>query len=41
MYTDDDGCWHCLLVTAEGYSYGVLIESGGYSYARYAAIITL
>jgi len=41
MYTDDKGCWHCLLVTAEGYSYGVLIESGGYSYARYAAIITL
>jgi len=41
MYFDGDGVWHCLLVTCEGYSYGVLIESEGYNYARYAALITL
>ncbi len=40
MFTDTIG-WHCLLVTCEGYNYGVLIDSEGYDYARYAAIIML
>lgn len=43
MYTDytDEGApvKHCLLVIGEGYSDGVLIESQGYSYSRYAALL--
>lgn len=39
MYTDKDGIWHCILVTAEGYNFGILVQSEGYSYARYAASI--
>ena len=41
MFTDNKGIWHCLLVTCEGYNYGILIDSEGYDYARYAALITL
>lgn len=39
MYIDKDGIWHCILITAEGYDFGVLVQSEGYSYARYAASI--
>ena len=39
MYTDKDGIWHCILVTAEGYNFGILVQSEGFSYARYAASI--
>lgn len=31
--------WHCLLVTGESRSDGILVESEGYSYARYAAYV--
>lgn len=41
MFFDTNGAWHCLLVTCEGYDYGILIESEGYDYARYSAIIKL
>jgi len=38
MYEEND-VWHCLLVTGEGVSEGVLVESEGASYARYAAFV--
>lgn len=37
MRQDDKGVYHCLLVTGEGHSDGLLVESEGFSYARYAA----
>lgn len=39
MWVDDNGVYHCLLVTGEGHSDGLLVESEGYSYARYAAYV--
>jgi len=41
MFTDDEGVWHCLLITAPGFEYGILVESEGYDYCRYAAIIQI
>ena len=35
MY-EKDGVWHCLLVAGEGMDEGVLVESEGSAYARYA-----
>lgn len=32
-------CWHCVLVKGENSREGILMESEGYSYARYAAFI--
>ena len=37
MHMDDDFTCHCILIKAEGANDGVLIESEGYDYARYAA----
>ena len=39
MYQDEHGVNHCLLVMGEGMSEGVLVESEGYNYARYAAYV--
>ncbi len=39
MYVDQEGTYHCLLVVGEGRPDGVLIESEGSSYARYAAFL--
>lgn len=40
MWMDrDDECWHCLLVKDMGSERGLLIESEGYDYARYAAYV--
>lgn len=39
MYQDGDGVYHCLLVTGEGRPDGLLVESEGYNYARYAAYV--
>ena len=39
MYVESNGLWHCILVTCEEVDYGILIESEGYSYPRYAAYI--
>lgn len=39
MYQDGDGTYHCLLVTGEGRPDGLLVESEGYNYARYAAYV--
>lgn len=37
MFQANDGVWHCILVKECGADQGVLIESEGYDYARYAA----
>ena len=37
MYVDTDQVKHCILVIEAGKTSGVLVESEGYSYARYAA----
>ena len=39
LMCEKDGVWHCLLVTGEGMEDGVLVESEGSSYARYAAFV--
>lgn len=40
MYLDGkNGVYHCLLVTGEGHRDGVLVESEGSSYARYASFV--
>jgi hypothetical protein len=37
MFMDTDKVWHCILVKARGADEGILVESEGYDYARYAA----
>jgi len=37
MYVDTNGVYHCIYIKAEEAKEGILIESEGYSYARYAA----
>jgi len=39
MYVDQEGTYHCLLVVGEDRPDGILIESEGSSYARYAAFL--
>ena len=39
MYQDEHGTMHCLLVMGENMEDGVLVESEGLSYARYAAVL--
>ena len=39
MQEDQEGIYHCLLVTGEGRRDGVLVESEGYRYARYASYV--
>ena len=34
-----DRCWHCLLIKAQTLAQGILVDSEGYSYARYAAFV--
>ena len=34
-----DSVWHCLLVTVDSNGEGVLVQSEGYSYARYSAFV--
>jgi len=38
MYIDDNGVWHCVLVTSREADYGVLVEAEGYDYPRYTAL---
>lgn len=35
----ENGTWHCIKVTARGSKVSVLVESEGYDYARYTAVI--
>lgn len=37
MRVDGERVWHCILVKAKGSKEGILVESEGYDYARYAA----
>ena len=39
MQEDQEGIYHCFLVTGEGRRDGVLVESEGYRYARYASYV--
>lgn len=39
MWVDDNGVYHCLLVTGAGHSDGLLVESDGFSYARFASYV--
>ena len=39
MQEDQEGIYHCLLITGEGRRDGVLVESEGYRYARYASYV--
>lgn len=39
MYTDKNNVLHCILVTSEDADHGILVESEGYDYARYAAYL--
>lgn len=39
MYRDENNVWHVLFVTSDAVDYGVLVNSEGYSYARYAAYV--
>ena len=39
MHNDADGVKHCILVMGEGINDGVLVDSQGYSYARYTAFL--
>ena len=40
MFVDKNGIKHCLFIRKEGANGGILVESEGYSYARYAAYLT-
>ena len=37
MHCDSNGIYHCLLLTGEGRNDGLLVESEGYGYCRYAS----
>lgn len=37
MRIDKDGRWHCLLVIGAGETDGILVQSEGFTYPRYAA----
>jgi len=39
MYRDENGTMHCLLVTGEDRPDGILVQSEGYDYARYTALL--
>ena len=39
MYTEKNGVKHCIFVKASGESAGILVESEGYEYPRYAAYL--
>lgn len=41
MYCDKEGTFHCLLVTSDKHDFGILVESEGYHYTRYAAFIPI
>ena len=39
MYCGKDEVFHCLFVTTEEHDFGILVESEGYHYARFAAYL--
>lgn len=40
MYMEN-GVWHCMLVKSPTSETGILIESEGYDYARYTAVVNI
>ena len=38
-YNENTGCFRCLLVTTRRRRDGILVDSEGYTYARYAAYV--
>jgi hypothetical protein len=41
MQIDQEGIWHCLLVRTDSENMeGILVQSEGYSYARYASLLS-
>jgi hypothetical protein len=41
MHIDKNGIRHCILVKEIGHAGGILVESEGYEYARYAAYLKI
>ena len=39
MYCDQDEVFHCIFVTSDSHDFGILVESEGYHYARFAAYL--
>ena len=39
MYCELDGIYQCIYVTSDEHDFGILVESEGYHYARYAAYL--
>ena len=39
MYCDACEVFHCLFITSDSHDFGILVESDGYHYARYAAYL--
>jgi len=39
MYCDKENVFHCIYITSIEHNFGILIESEGYHYARYAAYL--
>lgn len=39
MHLGTDGAYHCILVMGQGHRDGILVESEGFAYARYAAYV--
>jgi hypothetical protein len=40
MYCDKENVFHCILVTSEEHDFGILVESEGCHYGRYAAYLS-
>lgn len=39
MFCDKNEVFHCIYVTSDAHDFGILVESEGYHYARYAAYL--
>lgn len=39
MYCDENEVFHCMFVTSKASYFGILVDSEGYDYARYAAYL--
>ncbi|HAU65913.1 TPA: hypothetical protein DCW61_01055 [Candidatus Uhrbacteria bacterium] len=40
MYCDQNEVFHCIFVTSDSHDFGILVESEGSHYARYAAYLS-
>lgn len=39
MYVDNNKVWHCIALTSKNAKHKILVESEGYNYSRYTAIV--